>query len=288
MDNILSKRTAVVLVIMLMAIEVSGDVKTWNCGDSGDNVIATLKDAKTLVVSGTGKMASYNPRSTSQDKSFAPWHNIKDGITKVVIEHGVTNIGGHTFDGFTRLTSVTIPNSVKEIYNHAFYNCSALTSITIPKSVTYIGSGAFRSTGLKSVVIPDGVHNIDAVTFENCTNLTSVKISSNVRFIQEWAFLGCTSLTAIELPKSVVEIEYFAFIGCTNLMSITVQNPKPPQEIKGWAFGTTMDPNEKDDVYFSRACLYVPKNSIAAYRIAGGWNRFKNIKPIEPAPVGGK
>jgi hypothetical protein len=286
MDNILSKRTAIVLVIMLMAIEVSGDVRTWNCGDSGDYVIATLKDAKTLVVSGTGKMASYDPYSY-RDKSFAPWYNIRGNITKVIIEHGVTNIGAYTFDGFTRLTSVTIPNSMKEIYRGAFYSCSTLTSVTIPKSVTDLGDVAFAATSLKSVVIPDGIYYINSA-FANCKNLTSVKFGNRLRFIGEFAFIGCTSLTAIELPKSVVEIEYFAFIGCTNLMSITVQNPKPPQEIKGWAFGTTMDPNEKDDVYFSRACLYVPKNSIAAYRIAGGWNRFKCIKPIESAPEGGK
>jgi hypothetical protein len=277
---------AVALIIMLTVIEVSGDVKTWNCGDSGDNVIATLKDAKTLVVSGAGKMANYEPYSY-RDKSFAPWYNIKDSITKVVIEHGVTDIGAYAFYGFTRLISVTIPNSVKKIYGGAFSNSFALTSITIPKSVTHIGDAAFDSAGLKSVVIPDSVYRINSA-FTNCKNLTSVKLSKHARFIGEWAFFGCANLTAIEFPKSVVEIEYWAFIGCTNLMSITVQNPKPPQELKGWAFGTTIDPNEKDEDYFSSACLYVPKNSIAAYRIAGGWSRFKNIKPIESAPGDGR
>jgi hypothetical protein len=268
----------------VQAINV-GDIRTWDCGDSGGNVIATLKDNMTLIVSGIGAMADYN-YSSVRYKQMAPWYNIKNNITNVVIEYGVTSIGSDAFYGFSRLTSVTIPNSVKFIKTGAFLYCSTMTSVTIPYSVRYIGLSAFAVTGLTSVVIPDSVYDIAAGAFSDCKNLAVVKIGNRVRSIREGTFYGCINLTSITIPKRVEEIEYEAFIDCMNLMSIIVQNPKPPYGGKDWVFGSN-DKN-KNENYFSRTCLYVPANSINVYSVADGWKDFKCIKPLEAAPMGRK
>lgn len=95
----------------------------------------TLVDG-TLTISGTGDMP---------DWSFAgaPWYDSRDSITAVVIEEGVTSIGGRAFYSCDGLESITIPTSVTSIGDWAFYSCDGLESITIPASVTSIGDSAF-------------------------------------------------------------------------------------------------------------------------------------------------
>ena len=264
-------------------------VNTWNCGDSGGNVTATLKDAKTLIISGTGKMYDY------ESEEALPRYNInKDSITDVVIEQGVTSIGNNAFMGLIYLTSVTIPNSVKRIGDNAFFKCSSMTSITIPNSVRYIGLAAFAFSGLTSVTIPDSVKSIYSAVFLGCEKMTSVTLHSRVGIIQDFAFAGCTGLTSITIPNSVYDIGPYAFDNCVNLTSIIINNRRPPGVDCLGAFGSFFGEPDmatykaKRKLYLSKTCLYVPSNSIPAYRADKGWDQFKCIKPIESAPIGGK
>ena len=144
-------------------------------------------------------------------------------IIKVVIEPGVTTIGGSAFMGCTGLTSVTIPEGVTTIGGSAFMGCTGLTSVTISGSVETIGNSAFRGcTGLTSVTIPEGVTSIGNDAFLGCTGLTSVTIPSSVETIGEYAFMGCTGLTSVTIPSSVTTIGNYAFNGCTGLTSVTI------------------------------------------------------------------
>ncbi|MCC8077399.1 MAG: leucine-rich repeat protein [Oscillospiraceae bacterium] len=107
-------------------------------GTCGENVIWTLDtDTGVLTISGEGEMEDY---SSSSD---VPWYSIRESITAVVIEDGVTSIGNRAFYYCSNLTSVTIPDSVTSIGQYAFNGCSSLTSVTIPDSVTAIDFGAF-------------------------------------------------------------------------------------------------------------------------------------------------
>ena len=114
------------------------DVKTGKCGD---NVTYSL-DTETgvLTISGTGDMADYSTYSPFDDNN---------SVESVIIENGVTSIGGGVFEYCTSLISVTIPNSVTSIGDSAFFGCTSLTSVTIPNSVTSIGDSAFYNCTLK-------------------------------------------------------------------------------------------------------------------------------------------
>ncbi|MDR0614134.1 MAG: leucine-rich repeat domain-containing protein [Dysgonamonadaceae bacterium] len=84
------------------------------------------------------------PTSTSWTiVSTAPWYDSHLSIKKVIIEDGVTSIGGYAFCMYPNLTAVSIGNSVVTIGEQAFRECNSLTSITIPNSVTNIGYLAF-------------------------------------------------------------------------------------------------------------------------------------------------
>ena len=154
--------------------------------------------------------------------SAGPWTEIKESITAVEIQDGVTSIGNVAFLNCTDLTSVTIPSSVKSIGNNAFSGCSKLTSVDVPNSVTSIGGGAFEGcSALTSVTIPGSVTSIDGNTFNGCSDLTSVTIPSGVTSIGGGAFYKCTSLTSVTIPGSVTSIGYEAFKDCTALTRVT-------------------------------------------------------------------
>jgi hypothetical protein len=253
--------------------EQADSIQTWKSGET----TVTLENGA-LTVSGTGAMENHHTirqiGAWRESSNPAPWRDVKNSITGVVIEYGVTYIGNYTFWDCENLTSVTIPNSVRKIGEGAFSGCLGLTSVTIPNSVTNIGKAAFNGSGLTSVTIPDSVTKIHSGTFSFCENLTSVTIPKGVWSIDAFAFFGCISLKSITLPSSVKEIEILAFQDCPALITVIVKNPVPP-EIHHSAFFYVGGGN---------ACLYVPKNSINAYRAANIGKEFGCIKGIESAP----
>ena len=98
-------------------------VATYEVGsENASDVIATLYDDGSFVVSGTGAMADY---SSSASKS-APWN--QDGniskITSIEVQNGVTAIGNYAFRNCTTVTSITLAESVTSILNAAFYGCN--------------------------------------------------------------------------------------------------------------------------------------------------------------------
>ena len=277
-----------------------------------------------------------------------PWYNYQEKIKKVVIENGVTSIGGYAFNDCISLTSITIPNSVKSIGsyaflyckgltsitipnsvtsigNWAFYGCSSLTSITIPNSVTSIGKSAFDYSGLTSITIPNSVTSIGEFAFSNCTSLTSITvekgnskydsrdncnaiietntnkliagcknttISNSVTSIGNYAFYGCSGLTSITIPNSVTSIGESAFKSCSSLTSITIPNSVTSIGERAFSYcsgltsitfnGST--PPEFGEYVFkyvkNSIPVYVPANSIEAYKNALGGLGVSNIKAL--------
>lgn len=95
----------------------------------------------TLRISGTGKI---------NDNFIEGLSSIKDSISSVVIDNGITEIGSYAFsrigndsDGDTRFTTLVIPDSVTKIGKGAFAYCYGLRDVYIPDSVTEIGEDAF-------------------------------------------------------------------------------------------------------------------------------------------------
>ena len=91
-----------------------------------------------LIIDGTGPMTNYS------NDNLAPWFNMRENITYLSIEPGVTNIGDYAFYGLTAVANnVIIPEGVTTIGKYAFDLCTAMPSVYIPYGVTSVGNYAF-------------------------------------------------------------------------------------------------------------------------------------------------
>ncbi|MBQ7779638.1 MAG: leucine-rich repeat domain-containing protein [Clostridia bacterium] len=211
-------------------------------GSTGD--CTWTLDGKVLTISGNGDMGMNTWFTTP------PWG---DDITKVIIEDGVTAIGGFSFYECSSLKSISIPDSVTDIGQSAFWGCSSLKDIDI-NCVEYIAESAFVScSSLQSINIPACVDFIGEGVFSGCTSLESITVlSGNEKYyakgncliekstdrliagcktsvipdsvirIGSRSFAFCESLTSVTIPNSVTNIGENAFNGCTGLTDITI------------------------------------------------------------------
>ena len=98
--------------------------------------------------------------------------------------------------------------------------------------------------------------------------------------IGEFAFAYCFSLASVNIGESVTTIGDGAFAGCYYITSVTCLAKECPVCDKGlW--------NNIFSV-FDTATLYVPKQSIDAYKTTDPWSDFVNVVALEDTGIEGK
>ena len=154
-------------------------------------------------------------------------------------------------------------NGVTLIGDFGFSYTSGYTSITIPPSVTTFGQYAFNSvSGLNSVTI-DYASNATLGSYQfGGLSITSLTIGSHPTAIGQGMFQKCTGLTNLVIPSNISSINNFTFSGCTGLRSITVHSITPPTLGIGVFDNTNNCP------------IYVPPESVDAYKAASGWSNY--------------
>ena len=139
--NVYDFSTPVTVNITLYAKWTEAGVSSGQCGD---DVYWSLENG-VLTITGTGPMWDYS-------NDWPTFYSLRDSITSLVIENGVTAIGEWAFFKLEAMTSVTIPSSVTSIASAAFNSCTSLTGVTIPESVSSIGDRAFSTcSGLTEI-----------------------------------------------------------------------------------------------------------------------------------------
>ena len=215
--------------------------------------VSNLRGDYILDKSGTILLKWLNSETTAVDMQSDP--ELKN----------VTIIAKRAFENDS-LESIILPQNLIKIGDRAFYN-NNLTSITIPNSITSISYGAFAKNNLTSVTIPNSVTSIGNYAFIN-NQLTSVTIPNSVMSIGDGAFSN-NKLTSVTIPNSVTSIGNHAF-ELNKLTSVTILAVNPPTAALS-IFG-----------YDSSLKIYVPVQSVNAYKTAKGWKDYANrIFPIQ-------
>ncbi len=158
------------------------------------------------------------------------------------------------------------------------------SSFTVPSTVSdgtdtyYVKEIAeamfYDNSDIEEVIISNGVEIIGERAFILCKNLKSVSIPDSVKKIGQGAFQGCSSLTEFTLPGGVTDLGDFLFFNSQNLKRIYVNALTPP----------VINYTEH---YFLKNCnekikLYVPANSLEAYRNSDYWKEYMDILCVAP------
>ena len=188
-------------------------------------------------------------------------------LTSVTLPDSVASIGESAFYGCKNLTSVNIGNGVITIGKNAFTVCINLINVIMGYHVRTIEQEAFKECrNLTNITIPNGVTSIEGHAFGFCNSLTNVTIPDSVKTIRKFAFSWCSTLTNLTIGKSVTSVEDFAFSDCNSLQSIYCKATTPPK----LGYGALSN-------YYYNKKIYVPRQSVVAYKIADGWEQFDKI-----------
>ena len=165
-----------------------------------------------------------------------------DGSTKRFT--GLVNIEKNTVSNKKNVKEVEIYDDVTGIGDKAFSGCTSLTSITIPNSIISIGEEAFFG----------------------CSNLTGITIPNSVTSIGKWAFEG-SSLALVTIGNGITNIGNGAFYFCNKLTTMTIYATTPPT-LGSYAIW--------DIIPYSISTIYVPADSLDAYKTADGWKDYSS------------
>ncbi|MBQ3196126.1 MAG: leucine-rich repeat protein [Clostridia bacterium] len=196
----MKKITALLLAFIICLCAVSFNAFAAESGNFGN--LSWRIDGGVLTVSGNGAMEDFNVFELGQ------WHAYSDSVTSVVVEEGVTSIGGFAFLGFDNLQSVSLPEGITSIGDFAFQSCGALEQIDLPQSLVTVMSGAFSMCGaLKSIELPAGVTQLEEAIFEECIALESVRFNCTLTSIPPFTFDRCNALAQVYYSGSAEEWE---------------------------------------------------------------------------------
>lgn len=255
------------------------------------------------------KLESINGKFASEDHrclivnnellAFAPaglsTYEIPDGITaikpyafyglgnilSVVLPSGLKTIETHSF-GDTGLETITIPDSVESIGTHVFYDCRSLAAFygnyaSEDHRCLIVGTTmmSIAPSGLTEYTIPEGVETIAECAIGGFNySLETLHLPSTLKTIGQEAFERCYKMKEIVIPAGVETIENYAFQGCP-LSKVTVEATTPP------VLGKQVFVDNDERV------IYVPAESVEAYKTAEGWSDYADIiqaiSDIQPA-----
>ena len=190
-------------------------------GTCGETATWELSDEGVLTISGSGAISDTGEHDM-------PWKDLRNDITSIVIDEGITRIGNWVFHSCTEAISVSLPSTLKEIGEQSFRSCSKITQVMLPSGLESIGGGAFYycdsltsltipggvenftdafgSSGLRTLVLEEGIDSVDDYAFNGCHYLKNVTLPSTVKRIGKYAFSNCSSLANLDIPADVTEL----------------------------------------------------------------------------------
>lgn len=224
-------------------------------------------------------------------------------LTSVVLPNTLTSTGIRTFYGCTALTSCNFPtslvrinqmsfqntrittldltgSSVMTLENDCFRQTTALTTVKLPKNTVLSngfqfaeqGGNSYNATTAAALDYDIDLSDSETTTLSACTfyrskivrftapsGLTTIAGANSNRGV----FEGSAYLLEVDLPSTLTTIGTRAFRDCTHMTTLTCRATTPPTFGSNALYNTSALVN-----------IYVPADSVAAYKAASGWSGF--------------
>lgn len=189
------------------------------------------------------------------------------GITSISLPEGLTELGGHCFEGLTHLEEMNFPSTLTTIGEGACKGWYRFTAekLEIGAGVTTLGRTAFQDCKLQKVVFDPAneITTINEGTFKDC-GITEITLPSACARIEQNALSG-NNFETVVLPSTLTYLGAYAFADCGKLANVYVAAAVPPTAETTSIGGTASKQ------------LYVPIGSKAAYEADSFWGTFGTI-----------
>ena len=154
-------------------------------------------------------------------------------------------------------------------------------SVYIKEGVIMLGHGALVwARNIRYLELPLSLKELGEESLSQVDTLAHLIIKDSIEYIGDWA-LDCENLTHLTLGSGVKSVGVdFLVTSDKNNVAIYSRVVNPPHIYN-------LNTRFLSFCNVDRTNIYVPAQSINAYRQAEGWNRFTNIIPIEPPVVSG-
>ena len=225
-------------------------VKVEDTSISAEYIITQERNMDYIIEYTSANGSIVTPNDSSAFGATILRNEYIDGKGYIEFDAPVTSIGISAFYDCTSLTSVTIPDSVNEIGEGAFYDCTSLTSFY----------GKFASVDNRCLIA-----NGKLIAFAIGCGATEYTIPDSVTSIRVGAFYDCSSLASVTIPDSVTEIGEEAFEYCYSLKEVYCKPTTPPTGDNYMFNGNA-----------SGRKIYVPMESVEAYKSASYWKDYVN------------
>ena len=240
-------------------------------------------------------------------------------IKEVVLPQSLTELNQYAFQDCYSIHTFTIGPNLRLIAQHALNGCYSLTNLYVPDNVKDIRYQAFEwipnvaySEGREDRPMA-GARTVDGYVEEpmvyNDANQTSlsacsafakgyIRVKNGVTSIDSYAFYSCFTITTVELPNSVEKVGQYAFDNCAAVETLIIGSGLRETDMYAFSMKNLktvvcmavtppdLGRNSFYEAKVSEAVLYVPDESVDAYKAAGQWKDFGSILPLSQIPDG--
>lgn len=210
-------------------------------------------------------------------------------LTEVKLPENIETLQVGLFAGCAALEEFNIPASVTELMSSVFYDCKKLSSVTIPAGVEKIGAGCISGTNLSTFELSPSVTPLKAnITFlqnMNQTNIDCIRAGRDVTLYTSFDFNENSIVTdygaqlnperpvsRIELGADVTDFTWFPIYRGEEHTPTVADNAILVSE-------ATVPPvlGSCSQAQFEGMTVFVPENSLEAYRNADVWKNFSSL-----------
>lgn len=211
------------------------------------------------------------------------------GLTEVKLPENIETLESGLFAGCMAIEEINIPSNVTELKSEVFFDCKKLSSVTIPAGVEKIGSGCISGTNLSTFELAPSATPLKAhhMFLQNMTrtNIECIRVGRDVTLYTSYDFDENSIVTdygaqlnperpvsRIELGADVTDFTWFPIYRGEEYTPTVADNAVMVSE-------ATVPPvlGSCSQAQFEGMTVFVPENSLEAYRNADVWKNFISI-----------